>query len=49
MKSNLMRRMKRTIKKSRAKGMLLVEMADDFMDVIQNAKLYKNMNRKRKK
>lgn len=49
MKSNLMRKMKRTIKKTQSKGMVLVEMADDFMDIIQNAKLYKKMNRKRKK
>ena len=41
--------MKRSMKKGKAKGMILVEIADDFMDVIQNAKLYKKMNKKRKK
>ncbi len=49
MKNKLMRRMKRTIKKGKAKGMILVELADDFMDVIENAKLYKKINKKRKK
>jgi len=48
MKSKLMKKMKRTFKRSRAKGMILVEMADDFMDIIQNAKLYKRMNKKKK-
>lgn len=49
MKNKFMRKMKRSLKKGRSKGMLLVEMADDFMDIIQNAKLYKKMNRKRRK
>ena len=48
MKNKLMRKMKKTMKKGKAKGMILVEMADDFMDIIQNAKLYKTMNKKRK-
>lgn len=49
MKNKLMRKMKKSLRKGRSKGMLLVEMADDFMDIIQNAKLYKKMNRKAKK
>ncbi|WP_159426830.1 hypothetical protein [Clostridium nigeriense] len=49
MKNKLMRKMKRTFKKNKAKGMLLFEMADDFMDIIQNAKIYKKMNKKRKR
>ena len=47
MKSNLMKKMKKTMKKTQAKGMILLEMADDFMDIIQNAKSYKRMNKKR--
>ena len=49
MKNKLMKKMKRTFKKSRAKGMVLLEMADDFMDIIQNAKVYKKINNKKKK
>ncbi|MGG7059707.1 hypothetical protein ACQPUY_00335 [Clostridium nigeriense] len=49
MKNKLMKKMKRSLRKGRSKGMLLVEMADDFMDIIQNAKLYKKMNRGRRK
>ena len=49
MKNKLMRKMKKSLRKGRSKGMLLVEMADDFMDIIQNAKLYKKINRKAKK
>lgn len=45
MKNKLMR----TMKKGKTKGMILVEMADDFMDIIQDAKLYKKINKKRKK
>lgn len=49
MKNKLMRKMKRVLKRNKAKGLLLVEMADDFMNIIQNAKVYKNMNKKRKR
>lgn len=49
MKNKLMRKVNRSIKKGKAKSRILVEMADDFMDIIQNAKLYKTMNKKRKK
>ena len=49
MKNKLMRKMKKSFKKSRAKGMVLIEMADDFMDIIQNAKLYKKINNKKRK
>ncbi|MDV4152755.1 hypothetical protein R0131_18150 [Clostridium sp. AL.422] len=49
MKNKLMRKMKKTFKKSKDKGMILFEMADDFMDIIQNAKSYKKINKKRKK
>ena len=48
MKNNMMRKMKRTFKRSRAKGMVLVEMADDFMDIIQKAKLYRKINNKKR-
>ena len=47
MKSKLMRKMKRTFRRNRAKGTILVEMADDFMDIIQNAKLFKRINKKK--
>ena len=36
-----MKKMKRKLHKGKLKGNLLVEMADDFMDLISNAKLYK--------
>lgn len=49
MKSKLMKKMKRSFKKGRARSMILVEMADDFMDIVQNAKLYKKMNKKRRR
>lgn len=49
MKNKLMKKMKKSLKKGRAKGMVLMEMADDFMDIIQNAKTYKKLNNKRKK
>ena len=49
MSNKLMRKIKRTLKNGRAKSMILVEMADDFMDIIQNAKTYKRINKQRKK
>lgn len=48
MKNKLLKNIKKSIKKNKAKGMLLIEIADDFMDIIQNAKVYKKINKKRK-
>ena len=45
MRNKLMRKMKRTFKKSKAKSKVLFEIADDFMDIIQNAKTYKKMKK----
>ena len=39
MKNNSMNKMKKTMKKSMKKSNVLVEMAEDFKDLITNAKL----------
>lgn len=47
MKKNPIKNVKRKFHKGKVKGNLLVEMADDFMDLIRNAKLYKKLTKKR--
>lgn len=42
-----MKKMKRKLHKGKVKGNLLMEMAEDFMDIITNAKLYKKLNKKK--
>ena len=42
-----MKNVKRKLHKGKLKGNLLVEMADDFMDLISNAKLYKKLTNKK--
>lgn len=44
MKSKLMKKMKKSFKKNN----FLIEMADDFMDMMSNAKLYKKLKKKTK-
>lgn len=47
--SKLMRKVKRNLKGAKRKGNLLLEMADDFMDIVHKAKLYKNINKVKRK
>lgn len=47
MKNNSMNKMKRTMKKSMKKSNVLVEMAEDFKDLITNAKVYKKLMKKK--
>lgn len=46
MKNNSMNKMKRTMKKSMKKSNVLVEMAEDFKDLITDAKIYKKLTKK---
>lgn len=41
-------RVKRNLKRKKVKSNLLLEIAEDIMDVIHNAKLYKKVNKKSK-
>lgn len=45
--SKLMKRTRRNLKRKKVKNNLLVEMADDIMDIIHNAKLYKKLNKRK--
>ncbi|WP_250454901.1 hypothetical protein [Clostridium tertium] len=47
--SKLMRKVKRNFKRKKMKNNLLFEMADDFMDIVHNAKLYKKINKAKRK
>jgi len=47
MKNKMLKKAKRKLKKGMAKRNLLVEMADDMMDIIKNAKIYKKMRKHR--
>ncbi|MPL99125.1 hypothetical protein SDC9_45340 [bioreactor metagenome] len=47
--NKLMKKMKRNFKRKRKKSNLVMEMAEDFMDVVQNAKLYKKMKKAKRK
>ena len=47
MKKGPMKNVKRKLHKGKLKVNLLVEMADDFMDLISNAKLYKKLTKKK--
>ena len=47
MKKDPMKNIKRKFHKGKVKGNLLVEMADDFMDLIKNARVYKKMRKKK--
>ena len=47
MKNNSMNKMKKTMKKSMKKSNVLVEMAEDFKDLITNAKVYKKLTKKK--
>ncbi|WP_291650677.1 hypothetical protein [Clostridium sp.] len=47
--SKLMRKMKRNLKRKKMKSNLLLEIADDFMDIVHNAKLYKKMNKAKRR
>ena len=47
MKKGPMKNVKRKLHKGKVKGNLLMEMAEDFMDIITNAKLYKKLNKKK--
>lgn len=45
MKNKMLKKAKRKLKKGMAKRSLLVEMADDMIDIIKNAKIYKKMKK----
>ena len=47
MKNNSMNKMKRTMKKRKKKSNVLVEMAEDFKDLITNAKVYKKLTKRK--
>ena len=47
MNNKSMKKMKRALRKGKIKGNLLVEMAEDFKDLITNAMSYKKMNKKK--
>ncbi len=47
MKKGPMKNINRKLHKGKVKGNLLIEMADDFMDLVRNAKLYKKLTKKR--
>ena len=47
MKKGPMKNIKRKLHKGKVKGNLLFEMADDFMDLVTNAKLYKKLTKKK--
>lgn len=47
MKNKAMNKMKKSMKKNMMKSNLLVEMADDFKDLVTNAKIYKKLTKKK--
>ncbi|GAA0084788.1 hypothetical protein ACH36K_11235 [Clostridium sp. MB05] len=46
--NKLTKRFQKNSKRRKIKGNLLLEMADDFMDIIHNARLYKRINKNKK-
>lgn len=47
MKNRSMNKMRRTMKKTMRKANVLVEMAEDFKDLVTNAKVYKKLTKKK--
>ena len=47
MKNSSMNKMKKAMKKNMKKSNVLVEMADDFKDLITDAKIYKKLTKKK--
>lgn len=47
MKKGPMKNIKKKLRKAKGKGKFLVEMADDFMDLVTNVKLYKKLTKKK--
>jgi hypothetical protein len=47
MKKDPMKKIKKKLHRGKIKGNLLVEMADDFIDLVTNAKLYKKLTKKK--
>ena len=47
MKNNSMNKMKKAMKKNMKKSNVLVEMAEDFKDLITDAKIYKKLTKKK--
>ena len=43
MKSKMMKKANRKLRKAKMKGNLLMEMAEDFKDLVANAKVYKKL------
>ncbi|MGL5087235.1 MAG: hypothetical protein ACRC68_16235 [Clostridium sp.] len=46
MKNKLLKKAKKKLKKSSINTNYIVEMAEDFMDVVKDAKLYKKLHKK---
>ena len=47
MKSKMMKKANRKLRKAKMKGNLLMEMAEDFKDLVANAKVYKKLKGKK--
>ena len=47
MKNRYMKKMKRKLHTKKIKGNLLMEMAEDIKDFVENAKIYKKMTGKK--
>lgn len=47
MKNKMMKNVKKKMHKGKIKTNLLMEMAEDFMDLVTNAKIYKKMTKKK--
>lgn len=47
MKNKTIKRLKKKMHKSKIKGNLIIEMAEDIMDIITNAKIYKQLKKRR--
>ena len=46
MKNKMLKKAKKKLKRGKAKSNILVEMAEDFVDIITKAKAYKKINKK---
>ena len=49
MKNKMMKKMNRKMRKAKMKGNVIMEMAEDLIDLVANAKLYKKLKRKNRK
>ena len=47
MKNKMMKKMNRKTRKAKMKNSIIMEMAEDLKDLVENAKLYKKLKAKR--